>query len=550
MPEKKDKIRRILLRHFLIFSILGATLGLIVFIAGSYNLFKNVCFKNLASIRDQQAQLIDAWFQERDEEIKQLSQCAVVREKNLPELRKLFKERLSWVTTGFEGLAFADQDGLILIEGEEESLANSSPVSIADREYYRLALEGKSYFSETVISRLSGKFTSIVSNPVFSAEGEIIGVMIGSLNLAKLERLISFWDIGKTGGTYLIDKNGMMIMDPYFTLWSVQNGIVDKTGKYCYQLKTGVAKGLSRGENGYGEYDNHQQTRVFGAYKGLENYDWGLAVEIDKAEMLQPFREKVFLIVLLFVLLFIFIIYPLARLIVGKIVWPLEQTAKKTTQYAENCQEGIAYQFSEDKHSYEEIGAINQAFGKLSQKINGMINTLRVQALYDPLTGLANRRHFFARGQEIIELVRRNDSFCSLIYFDIDGFKKINDRYGNTVGDQVLVHIAEVLGKITRISDVAGRLGGEEFAIILPETDEKGAQQFAERVRKYVEEIPVEVDYQSFHITISVGAATFKCNAGEKKGSSELLEILINQSDKAMYKAKEKGGNSVELYCI
>ncbi len=546
MPEK-EKFRNILNRYLLLLCFLTAVCGLIIFTIVSYSLHKNVCFMNLADIRDQQLKLIESWFKERDEEINQLSQSVAAKANDLPQLKELFQKQLGWCSTCFNTIAFADEQGkVLLVEGEQEYCE----VNVADQEYYRLALEGKTNISETQISKFSGKFTIAVSSPVFSEEGEIAGLIIGSLNIEKLEQMLSSLDIGKTGSIYLLDKKGIIVTVPYYTLWPVESGTVDKTGKYRYQLKDGAVRGLEHGESGYGEYDNYQASRVFGAYKAMDNYAWSLAVEVDKAEIVQPFREKMGIALLLFVLVFFLFVYPLLKRMARWLGQPLENTAEQVAQYADNGPEEGTYKWTEEKNSSEEIIVLNQAFQKMSGKTNELMDMMRVQALYDPLTGLANRRQFFARGQEIIELVRRKAGYCSLIYFDIDGFKKINDLYGNDNGDQVLIHIAEVLGRIARISDVAGRLDGEEFAVLLPETDEKGAWQFALRFKKYVEEIPVEVDYRSFHITISIGVATFMSEGRQKENSSQLLEALINQSEEAMVKAKEKGGNRIEACSV
>lgn len=546
MPEK-EKFRNILNRYLLLLCFLTAVCGLIIFTIASYSLHKNVCFMNLADIRDQQLKLIESWFKERDEEINQLSQSVAAKANDLPQLKELFQKQLGWCSTCFNTIAFADEQGkVLLVEGEQEYCE----VNVADQEYYRLALEGKTNISETQISKFSGKFTIAVSSPVFSEEGEIAGLIIGSLNIEKLEQMLSSLDLGKTGSTYLLDKKGIIVTVPYYTLWPVESGTVDKTGKYRYQLKDGAVRGLEHGESGYGEYDNYQASRVFGAYKAMDNYAWSLAVEVDKAEIVQPFREKMGIALLLFVLVFFLFVYPLLKRMARWLGQPLENTAEQVAQYTDNGPEEGTYKWTEEKNSSEEIIVLNQAFQKMSGKTNELMDMMRVQALYDPLTGLANRRQFFARGQEIIELVRRKAGYCSLIYFDIDGFKKINDLYGNDNGDQVLIHIAEVLGRIARISDVAGRLAGEEFAVLLPETDEKGAWQFALRFKKYVEEIPVEVDYRSFHITISIGVATFKSEGRQKENSSQLLEALINQSEEAMVKAKEKGGNRIEACSV
>jgi diguanylate cyclase (GGDEF)-like protein len=108
--------------------------------------------------------------------------------------------------------------------------------------------------------------------------------------------------------------------------------------------------------------------------------------------------------------------------------------------------------------------------------------------------------------------------------------------------------LSNMMGEIIRISDVVGRLAGEEFAIILPETDIRGAEMFAERFRKHVELTPLVVNYHTFNITVSIGAASYQDCAGESKSSLELLEGLMYQAEKALHRAKDRGGNCVELY--
>jgi len=546
MP-KKEKFRKILNAYLLLFCLFTAVIGLTVYTVVSYRQHKDVCFANLENIRDRQLKLIENWFEDRSKEIGQLSLGVAAKEANLKEIKEIFQHQLSWPTTCFNAFAYADKEGkVLLVEGE----LDNPEVSVADQEYFQLALQGKSHISETMISRFDGKFTIVVSSPVLSEEGEISGLIIGSVNIEKIEQMLTSIDPHITGNVYLLDKNGTILTVPYYTLWPVGSGTVDKTGKYRYQLKESVVLGLAPGESGYGEYDNYQAERVLGAYKAMDNYGWSFAVEVDKAETMAAFRRNVANVFLLFAALFFLCIVPLLKRATWRLIKPIEATAERAVKYAEgSAEKETTGKWEEEKCSIEEVAVLNQVMEKMHGKIDELSDKMRVQALYDPLTGLANRRHFYARGQEIVELVRRKSGYCSLVYFDIDGFKNINDLYGNNIGDQVLVHIAEVLGRIARISDVAGRLAGEEFAVILPETDGEGALQFAERFKTYVAEAPVEVDYHSFHITISIGVATYKSSGSEKESSSQLLETLINQSLQAMEKAKANGGNRVESFC-
>ncbi|MGI6606828.1 MAG: sensor domain-containing diguanylate cyclase [Peptococcia bacterium] len=545
MP-KKEKFRKIINAYLLLFCLFTAVIGLILFSVLSFRQYKNICFANLENIRDRQLNLIENWFGDRSKEIRQLSQDLAAKDTNLKEIKEIFQHQLNCQTTCFNALAYADKEGsVLLVEGELEN----PEVSVADQEYYQLALQGNCHISETIISRFNGKYTIAVCSPVLSEEGEMSGLIIGSINIEKIERMLTSIDPNITGNVYLLDKNGTILTVPYYTLWPVKSGTVDKTGQYRYQLKEGAALGLTPGESGYSEYDNYQAKRVFGAYKAMENYGWSLAVEVDKAETMGAFWRNMAIVSLVYVSLFFLLIVPLLKRATWRLIKPIEATVERAVKYAEDCGEkGTTGKWEEEKFSIEEVSMLNQVIEKMHGKIDELSDKMRVQALYDPLTGLANRRHFYARGQEIVELVRRKSGYCSLVYFDIDGFKNINDLYGNNIGDQVLVFIAEVLGRIARISDVAGRLAGEEFAVILPETDGDGALQFAERFKKYVAEAPVEVDYHSFGITISIGVATYKSFGCEKESSSQLLETLINRSLEAMEKAKENGGNRVESF--
>jgi two-component system cell cycle response regulator len=561
MQSTKNKLYRVLIKYFLLLSIISVVLGLSVYAVLTYSSMKSFSFNNLFHSRDKQIQLMEYWFQERVNEITQISLNPVVKEQNFSEIDLLFKERLSKEETGFKSFVVVDKDGngMLLHNGEKENAG----VCVVDRNYFKLALEGKSCISEVITSKLTSKFTVVVTSPVISKKGDIIGAVVGTLNLDRLGEIISSFNLGTSGATYLVDKNGFMVTEARFTPWPAQNGKIDKLSKHGFRIIPEEIARLSSGEKSYGEYSNYRGAKALGAYGALKNYDWGLVVEIEKAEIMKPYIEKIFITILLFFLILVLIIYPLARFFAHKLALPFEKISENVGEFTEIClnnnlknclennaegpKKGIDFRLAESELLYEEAKVLNKSFYNLYEKVSGLIATLRAQTLYDQLTGLANRRNFFFRGQEIIELARRKSNPCALIYFDIDDFKKIKESYGHDEADQVLVHLANLIGKTTRISDIACRLEGEEFAIILPETDEKGAMQFAERFRECVEKTPVEVNYHSFNITVSVGVSTFKGVSDKLEKSSILFEVLISQADKVKEQAKEKGGNRVML---
>lgn len=161
------------------------------------------------------------------------------------------------------------------------------------------------------------------------------------------------------------------------------------------------------------------------------------------------------------------------------------------------------------------------------------------RALKDGLTGLFNHRFFQEFLSKQIEKSKRDKSIFSLLFIDIDRFKKFNDMYGHLAGDQVLREIANVISGSLRSSDVAARYGGEEIAVILLDTNEENAMRAAEKIRMNIENHSIILNEQreAINVTVSIGTATYK------EGLTKDELILI--ADKALYKAKEEGRNKV-----
>lgn len=168
-----------------------------------------------------------------------------------------------------------------------------------------------------------------------------------------------------------------------------------------------------------------------------------------------------------------------------------------------------------------------------------LLDKLDLQANQDYLTGLSNRRHFLEQGEMELARAERYGHTLSLFMLDIDHFKNINDTHGHKAGDIALQKLSHILRETLRTVDVIGRLGGEEFAILLPETDLQEAAEIAERLREIVArcEVILEVGL-SLHFTVSIGVATLK-----EKGVN--LDTLLNLADQALYQAKATGRNKV-----
>jgi diguanylate cyclase (GGDEF)-like protein len=162
-------------------------------------------------------------------------------------------------------------------------------------------------------------------------------------------------------------------------------------------------------------------------------------------------------------------------------------------------------------------------------------------AITDHLTKLYNRRHFFELAEQAFRQAQRYNHSLSALMIDADHFKQVNDQYGHLIGDQVLQNLAGVLKRSLRDADILGRYGGEEFAILLPETDLDAAARSAERLRLSVADSPAVTEKGSIPITISLGVACLR-------GADEQIDQLINRADQALYLAKGAGRNQVRLW--
>ncbi|MCX6373641.1 MAG: sensor domain-containing diguanylate cyclase [Actinobacteria bacterium] len=192
-----------------------------------------------------------------------------------------------------------------------------------------------------------------------------------------------------------------------------------------------------------------------------------------------------------------------------------------------------------------------QLYGQLQEQKQ----TIELQATTDGLTGLYNHRHFFERLRAEAVRARRYGFALSVIMLDLDDFKLVNDRHGHPAGDQVLSTVGDILrAQVREDVDVPARYGGEEFAVILPHTGPlradlaetaNGAQAIAERIRRAVAEVelplPLTSDGLPVHMTASVGVATLPAHAVD-------ADDLVNKADRALYKAKQRGKDRVEVY--
>ena len=169
-------------------------------------------------------------------------------------------------------------------------------------------------------------------------------------------------------------------------------------------------------------------------------------------------------------------------------------------------------------------------------------SALEELATLDALTGVLNRREFFILAEKEVQSTLQNQHRLSIIMLDVNHFKAVNDHHGHAIGDQVLTAIAQIIRDNLRREEVVGRIGGDEFAILLPGSDGRQGQRIAQRLHDKIASQSFKLDQGTFSLTVSLGVAELD------RGHDDSLSALLDHADQAMYSAKRSGRNRIATY--
>lgn len=359
--------------------------------------------------------------------------------------------------------------------------------------YVSAARNRKTVMSEVYLDYETGTLAVSVSSPVYSSKGSLRGVISADLLLKTLNDKLENIKVNGMGYAVLIDKSGVVLAHPDKTL-------IGKNLNNLANLKSIVKTVFERKQ---GRIDYNFEDDSLAVFTPVQSSGWILGIVLAKEEVYSNLKQ----IALKFSVIFI---VSIVIVILTSVYF-----AGKLTYFMELLEQTVETRTAELKEKIAEVEYLS---------------------LTDPLTGMSNRRKIEADLKSEIKRSARTGNDVAVIMIDIDHFKQFNDNHGHETGDKILKEFAATVNGSIRTIDKAGRLGGEEFLIVCPETSVTGAFLVAEKLRAAVESMKVDkVD----RVTASFGCASLR--------TGENSDRIISRADKALYLAKELGRNRVEI---
>ena len=443
--------------------------------------------RNLAWVLEER---LDTTFRRVDADLAQIA--LKTGSLNLAEASPQDLSAWSDYLTGFK-TNFPEVNGFYIFDASGQEITSSEPnaplINIADRDHFqhlRDNADAELIFSDVLISRTNNRPMMVVARRLKGENGEFTGIASATVDLDYLEKLFDSIQIGDHGAIGLMrtDNQKLVFRHPVSTADYNREFISVQAQRINAGEKIGVERYLSPVD----------KIMRIGSFHVLNSYPFFVNVAIAETDVLAQWR-----------------------------ILSLRSTAGTALLLA-------ALAFLQIRLRHAEALRRN-AIQKLDQI-----------AQIDVLTNLPNRRNFMMRAEiELYRTTRHGDSM-SVLMMDIDNFKTINDTYGHRTGDEVLKCLAQLCQQSLRQYDIVGRIGGEEFAFILPKTEISLGLEIADRMRKNIENAVVKAeDGHTIQFTVSIGVTALS-------NENDSIDSLLSQSDKAMYEAKHAGRNRVYVY--
>jgi diguanylate cyclase (GGDEF)-like protein len=448
-------------------------------------------------------------------------------------LRASLPTNLPWIRS----IMFVSKDGLV----QCSTLNMQVGLNLGDRDYFKKTQATRGFvFSDYLFGKSNGRPMMMAAYPVAAINPEEDAIVVAGINIDWLSKIMT--RLGERAGisSLLVDSAGVVIAAP-----SDQASMIGRPLDNVPLLSAIAEKALGSdaptGSLSFTASDGSKRTISFARIPGTQSR---LIVSIDEARVTSAINREIrtAYIQLAFVCLFVLLgaLVGAEKLIIG----PIEVMTGMARRFGEGDWSARVARSRLPSEFVPLARAFNAMAAQLSQRERELVATndrLTVMASIDMLSGLANRRGFQSRLDFEWLKAQQYDSELSLLMIDVDHFKLYNDTYGHPEGDVCLSRLGETLSIIAaETMGFAGRYGGEEFCLLLPNTDTARALEIGEMVRTAIQGLGIPHATSSHQtVTVSVGVACTKPNDTQRPGD------VIEAADAALYAAKHRGRNSV-----
>jgi diguanylate cyclase (GGDEF)-like protein len=437
------------------------------------------------------------------------------------EAIQIARERLSEIMALFpSGVVILDASGEPLVARPARIWADGGGTISAKL----LACDHGFTLGRPAISRISGVAEIAMAVPARDAQGRRRATVVGILPLHSAGFLDVLYRtrVGRSGGLNLVSARDSIFLGAS----DEDNALKPVPPPGVHQQHDMAMRGIytvavdTRGGD---------MVEELAATVPVPNAPWFVVARIPTEELFAAVRrfDRTILIASALAIVLVLVI---ATLILRRVLRPLRHSA----ELADRMVGGEASYAPLPVERADEVGHLTSAFNKLLASLVASRDEFERLAHSDALTGLANRAAFDKAIVRYLSRARRHDACLTVLFFDLDGFKPINDRFGHEVGDAVLAVVAERLAQASRQEDFVARIGGDEFALLLDAADDADDAfvELSTRLRHTIAE-PIRVDGREFHVRVSIGHSCYPRDA-------ETPEGLLSTADRAMYRDKQQ----------
>lgn len=422
----------------------------------------------------------------------------------------------------FNSLSWIDETGVIRA---------ISPVSIGIKGetiapgLSKDALDAREPSLTSPYTGLSNRLIMLMSQPIYSKDGTYRGMIGGSIFLQEenvLNQLLGNDAVEQNGSYYfVVGPKGTLLFHPERNL----------IGESVYENP--VVRKLTQGKSGMEHVTNTKGVPMLAAYSHVSEPGWGIVQQTPYSFLQDSLIEQLLKMLKNMLLPSLFLLL-LSVFIARKLAAPFTHLGNLVDQLAEG--KTVSQPLKETlikPHWNREADLLTKSVAVAFETLERNNQRLTESALTDTLTGLPNRRKL----DEVLTEWSSEDRIFSLLVLDIDHFKSINDSYGHQKGDETLKELAAVVQEIIRPEDYCFRYGGEEFVLLLPETNRLAAYQTAEQIRRKIEKTSLIPDKT---VTVSIGISEFPTQ-------TRSMAELFQKADQALYNSKSEGRNRITI---